>query len=506
MFRKFGKWAFSLQGKFILVASVCLLAFTAIGSFLILSREKKLYMKDINNQGNVLAEISRLTLTNVMVYKDLGMMDEQDINDYLDYFIMNLMERDKRVRYMMITDDKGRVLAQSDLSQRDEADKSVLNTITTLKTEITEETFQHEPVLKITTPLNIDTKLWGTVRLGLSTSDVEKSVDALKQEVIFINLVFSVIALIGLNIGAKVLAKPVIRLSNVMDNIKTYGDIETVGAIYPEGHGHELPLLKERSDEIGELQKSFLWMLQRLREADKEHKKTLEVLSQTEKMVAVGRLASGIAHEINNPLGGITLCFKNLIGENTDNRTREKLIEAINDGLQKIKNIVEQLLDFSRMSVTENTPVDINSMINRQLVFFNYTASKKDIRIVNDYADDIPPLLIDENKMSQVFMNIIINAVQSMEKGGDLTIRTGIDNGFCVISFEDTGKGIPPEVMAYVFEPFFTTKGVGEGTGLGLSVSKGIVEQHGGIIDVDSKVGVGTTFRIKLPVQNEKKN
>ncbi|MBI5410028.1 MAG: hypothetical protein HZA14_11735, partial [Nitrospirae bacterium] len=252
MFRKFGKWAFSLQGKFILVASVCLVAFTVIGSFLILSREKKLYMKDIINQGNVLAEISRLTLTNVMVYKDLGIMDEQDINDYLDYFIMNLMERDKRVRYMMITDDKGRVLAQSDLSQRNEADKSILNTITTLKTEITEETFRNEPVLKITTPLNIDTKLWGAVRLGLSTSDVTKSIDALKQEVIFINLVFSVIALIGLNIGAKVLAKPVIRLSNVMDNIKTYGDLETVGAI------HELPLLEERNDEIGELQKSFL--------------------------------------------------------------------------------------------------------------------------------------------------------------------------------------------------------------------------------------------------------
>ncbi|MEW6714423.1 MAG: ATP-binding protein [Nitrospirota bacterium] len=506
MFKKFGKWAFSLQGKFIIVASVCLLVFTVIGSFIILSREKKLYIKDIVNQGNVLAEISRLTLTNVMVYKDLGMMDEQDINDYFDYFIMNLMERDKRVRYMMITDNEGRVLAQSDLSQRDEVDKSILRMITTLKAEITEETFLNEPVLMITTPLNIDTKLWGGIRLGLSTSDVEKSVDALKQEIIFINLGFSVIALIGLSIGAKVLAKPVIRLSSVMDNIKTYGDIETVGAIYPEGQGQELPLLKDRSDEIGELQKSFLWMLQRLREADKEHKKTMEVLSQTEKMVSVGRLASGIAHEINNPLGGITLCFKNLIGENAEHQTKEKLIDAINDGLQKIKNIVEQLLDFSRMSVTEKTPVDINSMINRLLVFFNYAASKKDIRIVNDYTDDIPPVFIDENKISQVFMNIIMNAVQSMDKGGSLTIRTGIEDGFCVISFKDTGKGIPPEAMANIFEPFFTTKGVGEGTGLGLSVSKGIIEQHGGIIDAVSKVGAGTTFRIKLPVQDEKKN
>ena len=121
---------------------------------------------------------------------------------------------------------------------------------------------------------------------------------------------------------------------------------------------------------------------QRLREAGREHKKTVEVLSQTEKMVAIGRLAAGVAHEINNPLSGMTLCFKNLMETNVDNLTREKLVMAINDGLQKIKNIVGHLLDFSRMTVTEKTPEDLNNLINRLLVLLNYPASKRILRLL----------------------------------------------------------------------------------------------------------------------------
>ena len=242
-------------------------------------------------------------------------------------------------------------------------------------------------------------------------------------------------------------------------------------------------------------------MLQRLRDADREHKKTIEVLSQTEKMISIGRLASGVAHEINNPLGGITLCFKNLTESDMDNKTKYELIFAINDGLQKIKTIVDQLLDFSRMTVTEKTSVDINSFIDRLLVLFNYPASNKNINLIKELAPDVPKILMDENKMSQVFMNIMINALQAMDNGGSLTIRTRMDDGYCAVSIADTGAGIPPDVMPHIFDPFFTTKGVGEGTGLGLSVSKAIIEQHGGVIEVDSEIGAGSTFLIKLPVK-----
>ncbi|MBI5212883.1 MAG: HAMP domain-containing protein [Nitrospirae bacterium] len=491
MIERLRRWIFSLQGKFILVASFCIFVFTLTGSLIIISREEKLYRQDFINQTKVLAEISRLMLTNVMVYNDLGMMDKQDVVDYFDYYIMNLMEQDKRIKYVAVIDEKGNILAHSNIAEFGHfcRDEHTMKTLLTLSTSITESRFKNEPVINIATPLNISTKNWGALRIGLSTKEMQESINSLKKERVLIVLFFSAISLTIINIGAKVLSRPVIRLSNIMDGIKTHGDLE-----------RQFPVIKDRRDEIGELQKSFLWMLQRLRDADREHKKTIEVLSQTEKMVSIGRLASGIAHEINNPLSGITLCFKNLMEAGVDDSTKDRLVQAINDGLQKIKKIVEQLLDFSRMSVTEKAPVDINNFITRLLILFNYPASKKEINVVNDLSDDIPEILIDENKMAQVFMNILINALQATDMGGTLTIRTRSDNGFCIVSIGDTGAGITPDVLPNIFDPFFTTKGVGEGTGLGLSVSKGIVEQHGGMIEVDSRVGVGTTFTIKLPI------
>lgn len=491
--KKLRKWAFSLQGKFIIVASTCIFIFTTVGSFLLISREESLYKRDIVNQGNVLSEISRLTLTNVMVYKELGMMSKLDLTDYLDYFILNLVERDKRIRYVAIVDNNGLIISQSDSGEYGKVckDEATLRAISTLETIITDSNWRGEPIINIAAPLNISTKSWGGIRIGLSTKKAEESISSFKNEITKLVIFFSIISLLIISIGAKVLARPVSKLSKIMDGIKSHGDLE-VETQYIE--------LKDRRDEIGELQKSFLWMLQRLREADREHKKTVEVLSQTEKMVAIGRLAAGVAHEINNPLSGMTLCFKNLMETDVDNLTREKLVMAINDGLQKIKNIVGHLLDFSRMTVTEKTPVDLNNLINRLLVLLNYPASKKNIEIINDLSDDISEILIDENKMSQVFMNIMINAVQAMDDGGRLTIRTKADDGFCVVTIEDTGGGIAPDIMSHIFDPFFTTKGIGEGTGLGLSVSKGIVEQHGGMIEVDSEIGAGTTFKIKLPL------
>jgi signal transduction histidine kinase len=489
-------WVFSLRGKFIIVASVCIFVFALIGSFSILSREEKLYKLDTANQCRVLAEISRVTLTNVLVFNELGMMDKRDLVDYLDYFIMNLMERDKRIKYALVLDNEGGVLADNNIVEagRPYGDEALRRAVSDLQgTEIVEAGFDGEEILKITTSLNIGSKRWGVLQLGLSMAEVHRSIHTLKKEIAALALLFAVLSFAIVGFGAKILARPVTRLSRTMDGITTHGDLDRLDLDY-----------RERRDEIGALQNSFLWMVQRLRDADQEHKKTAEVLSQTEKMVSIGRLASGVAHEINNPLGGVILCFRNLIEADADasragKAKREKLIEAINDGLQKMKNIVGQLLDFSRMTVTEKAPVDLNELLNRMLVLTRYHAAKKRIEVVSELSADLPKVMLDKNKMTQVFMNIILNALHAMDGGGTLTIRTKFDGGSCVVSFEDTGCGIPPGILPNIFDPFFTTKGIGEGTGLGLSVSKGIVEQHGGTLEAESAVGAGSTFRIRLP-------
>jgi signal transduction histidine kinase len=489
---KLQQWIFSLQGKFILVAFVCILIFTTIGNFIVLSREEKLYRQDIIHQGKILAEISRLMLTNVMVFNELGMMDNQDLVDYLDYFIMNLIERDLRVKYVAILDNTGKVLAHNNISEfgKTYRNSSIEECLYDLKTKISFDKLEHDTILKITTPLNIDTKNWGIIQVGLSTAEVQESINALKKNINMITTIFSILSLIIVSIGAKVLAKPVIRLTKTMDGIRTHGDFEQQNI-----------MLDERLDEIGKLQNSFRWMLRRLWEADQERKKTWEVLSQTEKMVSIGRLAAGVAHEINNPLAGITLCFKNLVKNDVDQYRKQQLIDAVDEGFIKIKLIVDQLLDFSRARVADKKPANLNALIEKMLVLFKYNFDKDNITVIKDLSPALQESLVDENKMTQVFTNIIINAIEAMKGTGTLKIKTSVDGEFNVVEIEDTGGGIPPEILPNIFDPFFTTKEKEKGTGLGLSVSKGIVEQHGGIIEVEIQVGVSTTFRIKLPIE-----
>lgn len=230
-----------------------------------------------------------------------------------------------------------------------------------------------------------------------------------------------------------------------------------------------------------------------------EKREMEEQMRLAEKMAAIGQLSAGIAHEINNPLGGIRLCFNNLISTAMDNETKKTHIEVINTGLERIQGIIRQLLDFSKKTSLSISPVSVNKLIDNVLQLIEYSANKKGIEIIKNNSDRIPDVMVDRNKIEQVFLNIILNAIQAMNGPGKLIIKTSLNNGHCIISFMDTGPGIPHDVMPYIFDPFFTTKPVGEGTGLGLSVSKSIIEQHGGRITVESTEGM-TEFKIELPV------
>ena len=179
---------------------------------------------------------------------------------------------------------------------------------------------------------------------------------------------------------------------------------------------------------------------------------------------------------------------------------RNEHVEVINESLQKIRKIVAQLLHFSRMTVKDPRPGNINSLIRRILLLLNYRPSERRMTIHTELAD-LPPVMMDENLMGQVLMNILTNALQAMDGEGLLTIRTELRDSFAYISIEDTGPGIAPDILPSIFEPFFTTKPVGDGTGLGLSISKSIVEQHGGAITAENLPdGRGARFIIIIPV------
>ncbi|TAL10999.1 MAG: PAS domain S-box protein [Nitrospirae bacterium] len=232
-------------------------------------------------------------------------------------------------------------------------------------------------------------------------------------------------------------------------------------------------------------------------------KKRLEQqVLNAEKLASVGKLAAGVAHEINNPLGGILNCLYNLRKGTLSPAREREYLASMEDGLRRVQKIVRQLLDFSQQYDPELSPTEVNSIIERVLTLTNYAFEGTGVGLRRELARDLPPLMADQHMIEQVLMNLVLNAVQAIRGDGLVTVRSGTDGQWCTIEVEDTGCGIPPDVLPKIFDPFFTTKGQGEGTGLGLSVSLGIVERHGGQIAVKSQVGQGTTFTVKLPAMN----
>lgn len=235
----------------------------------------------------------------------------------------------------------------------------------------------------------------------------------------------------------------------------------------------------------------------------KELEETHLKLLHSEKMASLGKLAAGVAHEINNPLGGI-LIFANILLEETDRKDpRWWDLKQIVEQTLRCQEIVKELLDFSRQSKHRWVQCDINQSLQQTISLLGKQALFLDIQIVKDIDPRVPKIVADPGQLNQVFINLMTNAVDAMEGKGILSIRTYPipELEKIGLEIEDSGSGIPTENLSRIFDPFFTTKDTGKGTGLGLSTVYGIIEEHGGTIEVRSLIGEGTTFVIRLPIK-----
>jgi signal transduction histidine kinase len=233
--------------------------------------------------------------------------------------------------------------------------------------------------------------------------------------------------------------------------------------------------------------------------------KRQEELLAAERLRATGRLASEVAHELNTPLGGILMYSHLLMEDVAEDDPRRENIVKINKLAHRCKIIVQGLLDFAHQEIRQSRPVQINRILRNVIGFLEDHVLLRNISIEADLVPDLPRVAGDENKLEQVFINLIINAAQSMNGSGTLTLRTefAVDTSRVRIECSDTGCGIHEEDLSRIFEPFFTTKEKGKGIGLGLSICHGIVEQHGGTISAESSRGHGSTFTTFLPVAEE---
>ena len=238
-----------------------------------------------------------------------------------------------------------------------------------------------------------------------------------------------------------------------------------------------------------------------------EEVKLQRTIVQTEKMAALGMMAGGVAHEINNPLSGI-LAFVQLIQRDLDKESpaQEDLKEIENAAL-RCKKIVENLLNFSRQTKgIDRSHIDLNETVQSILPLFRLKLKSLNIDLKENYTPGLEPVLGNAPQLQQVILNVISNAADAMPKGGVVTIRTGRDSTgqLAQIQIQDTGMGIKKEDLNGIFNPYFTTKSLGRGTGLGLSISYNIIQEHGGKIEVKSEVNKGSTFTIFIPIYLEK--
>ncbi|HEX4951093.1 MAG TPA: ATP-binding protein, partial [Blastocatellia bacterium] len=223
-------------------------------------------------------------------------------------------------------------------------------------------------------------------------------------------------------------------------------------------------------------------------------------LQQTEKLSSIGLLAAGVAHEVNTPLTGISSYAQMLLQQIPETDPRHQLLEKIHRQTSRASSIVNNLLNFARVSDVRFTEIDLPRVLDDTLQLLEAQLRNTNIEVVRRYADYLPPAFGNAPKLQQVFMNLILNARDAMPHGGQLEISVGADEHAAIITFRDTGVGISPENLTKIYDPFFTTKQIGQGTGLGLAVSFGIVQDHGGRLHVESQPGQGTVFYLSLPL------
>jgi len=235
-------------------------------------------------------------------------------------------------------------------------------------------------------------------------------------------------------------------------------------------------------------------------------------LFQSEKLAALGKLSAGIAHEIRNPLTSIKILIHSLVDEKATDSSREKDLAVIESEIERVNQIIKQFLDFARPRPPSLELLDVQKVLEETIALLIYEIEARAILLEKQYAPKLPPLPMDREQMKQVFLNLLLNAIQAMNQSGKLKVSIayrhslpGIQGGPSVeISFQDSGKGIPEELKTRIFEPFFSTKE--EGVGLGLPIAQRIIKEHGGEIRLESSLGEGTIVYLTLPLKERRRS
>jgi signal transduction histidine kinase len=291
--------------------------------------------------------------------------------------------------------------------------------------------------------------------------------------------------LIGL---ALVVGRPMLELQSTIARVRT-GDL-SAGVSFAN-----------RKDEIGDLGRNFNAMVQELAESREEIQRLHRTqMSRAEHLATLGEMAAGLAHEIRNPLAGIAGVIEVMGRDLPAESSAREVMTEVKSEFQQITRTVNDLLETARPKPPKIKLDNLNATVEHTLFFARQQVGDKDIEFEVLTAENLPPVEHDAGQLQQVLLNLMLNAIQAIEHKGTVTVEVHRRDGFAAVSVSDTGKGIPADHMPHIFRPFFTTKG--DGTGLGLSLSRRIVEEHNGRIEVTSRTGIGSQFTVLIPFRH----
>lgn len=473
-----------LRGRFMLLAVSLTLLFSLAWGGWTWTRERDLLHDKLDRQGELLVSSMAIPIINALLYEEMGIIEEGGL---LDNFVTDIMANQKlHPIYAMVLDTDGRVLAHNRLTEygeiyRDPATLAALKTTEVLKTRTA---IDGHPILDFAAPLSISGKRWGCLRVGVSLDPLHRELNALGGNILVFSISFALAAMLVFFLAGQRLASPIIRLAKTMETMDSDDPTYLPDTV--------------RNDEIGQLQRSFHDMLKRLQQSEQEKRQSLEKVAESERLAMVGKLVSGIAHEVNNPLSGIEGAMYH-IRENSDDEVSQ-YVKAAEQGVERIGKIVGQLLDLSRADVLEAEPVDSVEFFEEIALFAKMALKDKKCRLMTKDLCPQQVVCLDRDRIHQAVLNLVLNAADAVT-GADGCVRLEAfyreeSYGFRVI---DNGQGIPHDIQKMIFEPFFSTKEAGKGTGMGLAISRTIAERLGGRLECQSSENQGTVFTLWLP-------
>ena len=455
----------------------------------ILHQWRALIIEQETDNVKSIASAFSIPVIEAMIHAD---QEQGSRDDLLISHVQNFRDNVEGIVYISIQDINHRIIAHSDLSRygRQLDDPQILSVSQTREvlTSISEHP-EHGWMLEILQPLQIGDKRWGTVLMGFDASNIREKV----RSAFFQLLGLTVIAMI-VTIGLLYyfISKVLISLKDLVTEIDKFDLNSGVATALPA-----------RSDEIGFLIDHFEMMKKRLTQSKVDLEKAQNQVFQAEKLASIGRLASGVAHEVNNPLNGMRFC---VFGIKKDLDNREQTVEYLNmidDGLTQIESVVTKLLGYARQRPKEPQAVDLAKQLTNVRDLLDYRLKEKRIRLEVRADEDLPPVKADPNLIQEMLMNLLLNSLDAVDEEGEITVGMQAIGGKMIIRVRDNGTGISEEELKVIFEPFYSTKETGKGTGLGLSVTLGIVESHNGTITVTSKQCEYTEFTVTLPLETE---